>query len=348
MTDTLAPDSLDAVEQIIRDAAREGRAVTFAGSGSTAVADGAAAPEIVVSSENLTGVVSYEPDDMTLVVRPGTTLREVDAVLSKRALSAVFPEQSPDRTVGGVVATGAAGYRRLRYGPTRDRVLGVSLVTGYGKQISGGGRLVKNVTGYDLPRLVTGSYGSLGFIGEVCVKLLPDPPEARTVPVRDIRDAIADVYRPVAALETEAGSFVYLSGTDRSLQPTLDALGARGTGGFVWPDPMGDPYLVSVRVPPREVSTAIGVVRGIGASRFVGQHGVGVVEAGFGSLTDHDLSDLRTATRETGGVVVVLRWQGPVTDRWGHVPRAVGIQTRLRNLFDPAGILDHGQLPGGE
>jgi FAD/FMN-containing dehydrogenase len=339
---TLAPDSLNEVQQILLGSIADGVSVGFVGSGS-ARPIGTRPTDVVISSQHLGGIVDYEPDDMTVGVRSGTTLDALGQLLSDRSLSAFLPETAPERTIGGVIATGASGYSRLRYGPTRDRVLGMSVVTGYGKVVNGGGRLVKNVTGYDLPRLVTGSFGALGFIGEVCLKLIPDAGEKRTLVVESAAESFADMYRPVAVLETEAGSYAYTEGA----VGWMDAVAGSFDDGHVWPDALDDPYVVSARVAPRDLAATVGTVRNAGVNRFVAQHGVGIIDAGFGSMTVDSLASLRA---EVPGLVVATRWpeHKPQPDRWGFKPSAAGIQRRMIDLFDPAGVLNAGQLPGGE
>jgi glycolate oxidase FAD binding subunit len=345
VTTTVAPGSLNEAQQILLGAIADDASVGFVGSGS-ARPIGTRPTDVLISSERLVGVVDYEPDDMTVVVRSGMTVAELGQLLSDRSLSAFFPETAPERTIGGVIATGTSGYSRLRYGPTRDRILGMAVVTGYGKVIHGGGRLVKNVTGYDLPRLVTGSFGAMGFIGEVCLKLIPDVGEKRTVVVESAAESLADVYRPVAVLETESGSSVYIEGAAGSIDAVAGSLGGSFDDGHAWPDPFDDPFVVSVRVAPRNLAAAVDAVRNAGATRFVAQHGVGIVDAGFDSMAMEALVSLRS---EVPGVVVVTHWpeRGAQPDRWGFAPSATAIQQRMIDLFDPAGVLNAGQLPGG-
>ena len=135
-------------------------------------------------------------------------LRDFLDQLEQRGQTAVLPEDVPGATVGGVVACGLSGWRRLRYGPTRDRVLETVSVTGDGRVIRGGARLVKNSTGYDLPRLLTGSFGSLGLIVQVCLKLWPEPEEHVTVTIDDPERAAA-AYRPLAVIEDRAAAIAW-------------------------------------------------------------------------------------------------------------------------------------------
>lgn len=309
------------------------------GSGSTPQPGG----HTLVSTEKLTGVVDYRPDDLTVVVRAGTTIAELDDILGEHGHTAVLPETAPNRTVGGVIACGASGYRRHRYGPTRDRVIGATVVTGYGEIVHAGGQLVKNVTGYDVSRLVTGSYGALGFIAEVSLKLWPEDLAPKTVSVEDPASVRRQLYQPIAALETEGGGFVYVSGTQ------APSLGGSVSEGFDWPDPIDQSVVVAVNVPVRLVGEAVHHLRDIGAVRFVAQHGVGVVDVGWNEIEESQIVDFRAWAESAGGSLVIHR-HGQLSEslsRWGSAPETVDIQRRLKELFDPSRICNPGVLPGG-
>jgi FAD/FMN-containing dehydrogenase len=324
---------------LIEEARSDERPLWFTGSGSTPVPD----DRTVVSTKELAGIVDYRPDDLTIVVRCGTTLAELDEALRERGHTAVLPETSPERTVGGVIASGTSGYRRYRYGPTKDRAIGVTIVTGYGEVVHAGGQLVKNVTGYDLPRLVTGSNGALGFIVEIALKLWPDSSAPRTIPVEDPALEGASRYQPVAVLETESGGSVYISNADDSAnqESAID--------GYSWPSPLEESVVVAVNVPARFVPETVGRARDLGAARFVAQHGVGVVDIGWGTVDEAKIVDLRTWAASIGGSLVIRR-RGPLSasiSRWGETPSTAAIQLRLKDLFDPDRVCNPGVLPGG-
>lgn len=333
------PESVAEVADLIADARRTDTPMWFRGSGTVS----APTDHTVVSTEHFTGIVDYKPDDLTVVVRGGTTLGELEEVLAEYRQTAVLPETALSRTVGGVVASGTSGYRRLRYGPTRDRVIGVTIVTGYGEVIHGGGQLVKNVTGYDIPRLMTGSHGALGFVAEISLKLWPSASEPLTLRVTDPEMVRRDLYQPIAVLETEKGGSVYASGpvTSDHIESEAD--------GFVWPEMMDSQVMVAINVPASLVGDAVGRARELGAVRFVAQHGIGVVDVGWDAVTDAEIHDLRTWAESAGGSVVIHR-SGPLGDslsRWGEPPDDIGIQTRLKDLFDPDRVCNPGVLPGG-
>ena len=129
------------------------------------------------------GIVDYQPEELVLTVRAGTTLSEVEAALDKADqmlafepadLSALLKSKSTG-TIGGVLATNLSGPRRLTAGAARDFLLGFDAVSGRGERFKSGGRVMKNVTGYDLSKLICGSYGTLAVIDEVTIKTLPRP-----------------------------------------------------------------------------------------------------------------------------------------------------------------------------
>ncbi|APC19621.1 glycolate oxidase subunit GlcE (plasmid) [Pseudomonas frederiksbergensis] len=123
------------------------------------------------------GIVSYDPTELVITARTGTPLTELQAVLDAagQMLTCEPPHFGATATVGGMLATGLSGPRRPWAGAVRDMVLGTRLITGLGKQLRFGGEVMKNVAGYDLSRLLAGSYGCLGVITEVSLKVLPKP-----------------------------------------------------------------------------------------------------------------------------------------------------------------------------
>src|SRR3954464_1146096 len=125
------------------------------------------------------GVVAYEPADMTVTVGAGTAFADLDQVLAEHRQEVPLDPRSNAATVGGILACGLSGIRRLRHGPVRDHALEVRFVTGDGRAVKGGGPTVKNVTGYDLPRLLVGSFGTLGLITRATLRCRPRPESSR-------------------------------------------------------------------------------------------------------------------------------------------------------------------------
>jgi glycolate oxidase FAD binding subunit len=137
--------------------------------------------DIVLSLARLDRVLAYEPEDLTLSVEGGARLDALDARLRPhRQFIPLDPARAETSTVGGLIATGAAGPYRARYGTIRDLLVGLTVVRANGTIVKGGGRVVKNVTGYDIPKLHVGALGTLGVVVEAHLRLHPRPAEERT------------------------------------------------------------------------------------------------------------------------------------------------------------------------
>ena len=164
----------------------------------------------------LAGVTLYEPEELVLSARAGTPIAEIEALLAENAQELVFepidygPLHGRARgggTLGGAIACNLAGPRRLKAGAARDHVLGVRVVTGRGEAIKSGGRVVKNVTGYDLSKGMTGAYGTLGVFTEITVKVLPRAQTETTLALRGLSDEAA-----ARAMARAMGSSAEVSG----------------------------------------------------------------------------------------------------------------------------------------
>ncbi|HEY8488985.1 MAG TPA: FAD-linked oxidase C-terminal domain-containing protein [Thermaerobacter sp.] len=164
--------------------------------------EGLPAGTLVVDTTGLAGIVDYDPAEFTVTVRAGTRVAELEAVLARHGQYLPFDPLLVDAgaTLGGTVAMGVSGPCRLRYGGVRDFVLGVTLVDGRGRVVRGGGRVVKNAAGYDLPKFLCGSMGRFGVLAELTFKVFPRPEAWGTVAlafagIQEAAAALAAVYR---------------------------------------------------------------------------------------------------------------------------------------------------------
>lgn len=208
MTVLTPRDEADLAEAVA-EAAGAGTPLEIRGGGSRAGLGRPVQAEATLSTAGLSGITLYEPGALTLVVKAGTKVAEIEAALV--AEGQMLPFEPMDHrallgtdgepTIGGVVACGVSGPRRIQAGACRDAMLGVRFVNGRGEAIKSGGRVMKNVTGYDLVKLICGSYGTLGVLSEISFKVLPKP-EAEATLVREGLGAAAGV----AALNLALGS----------------------------------------------------------------------------------------------------------------------------------------------
>ncbi|MEM8903187.1 MAG: FAD-binding protein [Actinomycetota bacterium] len=211
------------------------------------------------------GVRSYDPAEMTVRCSAGTTVAELDEVLGAAGQMCPLDPVDRTRTVGGVLGLGRSGPRRLRHGPIRDLVLQVRFVSAWGELSTAGGPTVKNVSGFDLCRLLVGSLGTLGVLGEVVLRCLPRPPEARwfagTADPFALRDRL---HRPSSILWDGTTTWLLLEGSAAEVRAEATVAGLDEVAG---PPPMPSAGRRSVR--PRELRDLRG--------SFLAEVGVGVV-----------------------------------------------------------------------
>ena len=263
-------------------------------------------------------VVAYEPAEMLAVVRAGMRVGDLRAVLA--AGGQEWPVDAPDdATVGGVIAAGVSSPRRLRVGHVRDTVVELELVTGDGRLVKSGARTVKNVTGYDVHRLATGSLGTLGVIVQVALEAAPAPPGRRTLTRRGRRSrarppAARAVPLPSAVIAEPGRATVRLEGWAEEVEEQTRSraddrrAGGESTAPF---DPMAiGSTVVEAAVAPSRIDGA-----GRRPRRLDGAPGgrAGVVRAPDGA---ESLDELRARVAAAAGIAPVIR--GP--DGLGDAP----------------------------
>ena len=333
------PSSVDELSETLAQASSQARKVLVWGGGTHQGYGYPVEADLVVFTDRLRTIVEWEPDDLTVVVEGGMAVADLEAQLAARGQSAILAESPGPGTVGGALAAGISGYRRGRFGPTRDRILEVTLVTGDGRVVRAGGRVVKNVTGYDLPRLAVGSFGRLGVIVSACLKLWPLPQTTATVALEG--EFGGEVYRPLAVLQEARTTSVYLAGTSEEVAAQIERLPGENQPGLIWPSLPTGLWTWSLRVPPARASDFVPAL----PTNFV--HQVGVGEIAFATDDTYGMEDLRMGVETAGGSLVVTgRPPGGEFEPWGRPPPGIEIQARLAAAFDPAHILNPGRLPG--
>jgi glycolate oxidase FAD binding subunit len=279
------------------------------------------------------GVIAHEPADMTITVGAGTTFAELRDTLAPHGQEVALDPRDDDATIGGILACGLSGVRRLRHGPVRDHVLEVQFVTGDGVRVKGGGPTVKNVTGYDLPRLFVGSLGTIGVLMQATLRCRPIPKFARWFRVADA----SACFRPSARLLSGADEFVLLEGVEADVRAQslgfsqLDTAPELPTGAH-----RGRISVAPARV--RDLGQALN-----GSLRWCAELGVGTVHVAADE--PRALARAREIAHAYGGWM--LREAGGTAndDGFGRPLPNIAVMRRIKDAFDPAGRCNPGRLP---
>ncbi len=211
MSDVLKSRDAKDVEAAVQWALAGGRALEVVGHGSRRAVGRPSQTDLTLDLSGLTGVTLYEPEELVLSARAGTPIAEIEALVAANNQQLAFEPMDYGPllgglancgTLGGVLAANISGPRRLKAGAARDHFLGLVAVSGRGESFKSGGRVVKNVTGYDLCKLMAGSWGTLAVLTDVTIKTLPQPETEATVAVLGLDDAAA--MRAMAAAMNSA------------------------------------------------------------------------------------------------------------------------------------------------
>ena len=204
------PDTPDALTLVCRLAHEEGWKIRVEGRGTWLPADAPA--DLAVSTRGLEQIVSVSPADLVATVQAGTSLEALRRRLADYGMwLAIDPPGRPERSIGSVVATATAGPLRQGFGPVRDHVLGCAVATGDGRLVNAGGRVVKNVAGFDLTKLQVGGFGGFGIIAEIHLRLRALPRADVTLLARGARDELTSGARELIDAQVLPGALELLS-----------------------------------------------------------------------------------------------------------------------------------------
>jgi glycolate oxidase FAD binding subunit len=298
------------------------------------------------------GVLAYDPHELTVTVGAGTAAGELAATLGAAGQECPLDPRDARATVGGILATGLSGHRRLRSGPLRDQVLEVHFVTADGRRVKGGGKTVKNVSGYDLPRLLVGSLGTIGVLTQVTLRCRPAAPTACWfVSDADPASVRAALFRPSAVLWDGASVRVLLEGhpddveaerVAAGLQPDPTADPATDSGGAGRPEWPAGAHRGRISVRPGAVGELATDLRRIAELRWLAEVGVGTIHVA--SDDPAALAAARSAAEAAAGWL--LREAGaPGLDGFGGSLPNTPLMARIKAAFDPTGKLAPGRLP---
>lgn len=378
---SLRPADTAACAAALVETARERRTVRVRGAGTKDYLGELGPADAVLSTTGLTGVVDHVPADLTVTVRAGTRFAELQAALHAAGQHVPLdPPHASEATVGGIVAANSNGFGRLRYGGVRHLVIGTTTALADGTVARAGGRVVKNVAGYDLNKLLIGSLGTLGVITEATLKVLPLP-RARAVAVARCARAsdafaIADALlrtpiRPTAlVVDGSRGGWTAVvaaegepAAVDRAMLETRGAAERSAASVDRGDDP--ETILDPLRELPASATEGVLVraVLPLAAQRSFVDAAAGleafarcVADGGSGVLRIHLLGDdaavllgadtLMAGARSVGGSARIERRDDAFRGRlaaWGPPPGGAFLMTRIKLAFDPQGALEPGR-----
>ena len=380
------PGSTEEISALMKLAAREELAVTPRGSGTKMhLGEPPRELDLVVSTARMDEIIEHVPGDQIVRTQAGVKLEDLQEKLSgaNQMLGLDPPDAAAGATIGGVIAANSSGPLRLRYGTVRDLIIGITVVLSDGTVAKAGGKVVKNVAGYDLGKLFSGSLGTLGMIAEANFRLHPIPEAARTVAVEltspqaagEASQAILHSKIMPSACElywNEDNKLltVLLESIPGGIEAKVDAASflLKGFGEVrVLEEKEADDLAaqagedeveVKIGAPPAELTGVLGSVLGAAGRSGVeasvtGHAATGVTFVWFagGGDAGADLVDeLREIWVRRGGSVVLQKAPLELKRKvgvWGPGGDSVGLMRRVKDKFDPRGVLNPGRFVGG-
>ncbi|MCF8532893.1 MAG: glycolate oxidase subunit GlcE [Reyranella sp.] len=388
MTSTIKPRSPEELRQAVEWALNDGTTLDVRGQGSKIALGRPMSCGQVLDLSGLSGIVDYAPEELVVTLRAGTPIGEVEALLAQRNQMLAFepPDLGPllgreagQGTLVGAVMGNLAGPRRLSAGAARDHLLGFSGVNGRGEAFKSGGKVMKNVTGYDLSKLLAGSWGTLAVLDQVSVKVLPAPDQTRTLLLLGLDDAAA-VSAMCAAMGSphEVSGAAHLPGRTalriEGVAPSVEARlkGLRdlltGTGAAMeelgtlesrafWREVRDVAPLVAARdavvwkisCPPTEGPAIVARLKALrpAAEAFYDWSG-GLVWLALPASADADHVAVRGAIGATGGHATLIRAPEAVRTSvpvFHPQPAALtALAARVKESFDPRRLFNPGRM----
>ena len=388
MVETMRPRDAGELRQAVEWALSGNATLDVRGTGSKTALGKPMRCDHVLDLSGIAGIVDYAPEELVVTLRAGTPIREVEALLAQRNQMLAFepPDLGPllggeagQGTLVGTIMGNMAGPRRLSAGAARDHLLGFSGVNGRGEAFKSGGRVMKNVTGYDLSKLLAGSWGTLAVLDEVSVKVLPAPDQTRTLVLHGLDDAAAvkamcaamgSSHEVSGAAHVEGRTALRLEGVAPSVEARLKGLreALAGVGGqqeelgtlesrafwravrdvtpFVAP---ADAVVWKISCPPTEGPAVVAriVARRPQARSFYDWSG-GLVWLALPSSDDADAPLVRGALGTTGGHATLVRApeavRAAVPVFHPQAPALAALAGRVKESFDPRRLFNPGRM----
>ncbi len=384
--ETIAPANVEELRQVVEAAIADRTPLEVVGGGTRHGIGHPGRNVTQIATRAFAGIIDYDPAELVITLGVGTPLAEVEALLASQGQMLAFDpfdfarltgELSRRSTIGGVVASGFAGSRRVSAGSVRDHLLGFTAVSGNAEIFKAGGRVVKNVTGFDLPKLLTGSWGQLAVLTQLTLKVLPRPRTALTLQLSGLDDARALAVL-MRAMRSQASVAAAAYIPDRSVGESQTLLRLEGFGASVEArakllsrvlDHFGEPQQVTAQMAdalwsrigcariwdtdPQSETLWRFCVPATAALQIVAaireQQGRCFVDWGGGLVWGHlpatsDASALRELAERAAGHVMLVSapaaYRARVPALHPEPPGVAALSARVRAAFDATSILD--------
>ena len=368
----VAPGNTDEVAAILRFAQEKHFAVVPWGGGTKQRWGYPVAPAVILETHRLNAIREHTWQDMTCTVEAGCTWASLQSALAQHgqyvALDPLWPEGA---TVGGIVATNDSGALRLRYGSLRDLIIGMTIVLADGTIAHTGGKVVKNVAGYDLHKLMTGAFGTLGVITSVNFRLhsIPKSTQSFTFSAPSAKPLggwmLKLLHEQLSTLSIQlrgtTGGFhldIQLASLPEVLRTQADLLESLGrveglavetAAAAVWDarQQLLDRDLVcKATMLPSEIASFAERVRSLGGESVT--QATGIMTAVFPAAAAGQLPQLRRDLEAASGSLMVLKQPAESKlDCWGTLPDSLPLMREIKRRFDPEGVLNPGRFLGG-
>jgi glycolate oxidase FAD binding subunit len=382
------PGSVEETSELMKLASREGLAVSPRGGGTKMhLGDPPTSLDLIVSTARMNEIIEYVPGDQVVRVHAGIKLEDLQHHLSESNQMLAIDPPEKGATIGGIVAANSSGPRRYKYGTIRDLIIGITVVLHDGTVAKAGSKVVKNVAGYDLSKLFTGSLGTLGIIATANFRLHPIPEVSRAVAVEVESPAAASgAAQAVMHSQVEPTAVELHYGEDaRMLSVLLESIPAGveekvETASFLL-NPFGevrelsdeetshlgpltppavgdDEAVIKLAAPPADLVDVLGSVlgaaerRGLAHPRITGHAASGVTFVGFSGedAGAHFVEELREIWVRRGGSVTLQRAPLALKNKvgtWDNGGDYLGLIRRIKEKFDPRGGMNPGRFVGG-
>jgi len=341
--------------------------------------------ELILSTARLNRIVEHVWADLTVTVEAGCTLQSLQKTLAQHGQRLAFDALWPARaTIGGVLSTNDSGALRLRFGALRDLIIGVTIALPDGTLASSGGKVVKNVAGYDLPKLVTGAFGTLGVITRAIFRLHPLPRAAKTfsfaaenflamqqciLAIQDSQLAHTSLQIRCAAGELPTADILF-EATDAGLAAQESQLRKLLGSNYVdqssesiwnarqdlWTSPTNNTLVAKFSQVPTHIAKTLDSVKALGDSQKINWQivlqatGIGMLRLEAESVLLSAAAEyLRADLESRGGSLVVLRRPSDLLslDAWGNARDSVPLMRNVKHQLDPENTLNPGRFAGG-